>query len=70
MVDQLSLKQFDKIYEKTYKRVLKYIVCKCSNMEDVNDIIQETYLELYNAIVNQFSIQMTKGDEVKWQNRV
>ena len=51
MIDQLSLKQFDKIYEKTYKYVLKYIVCKCSNMEDVNDIIQETYLELYNAIV-------------------
>lgn len=57
MVDQLNLKQFNSIYEKTYNQVLKYIVCKCSNMEDVNDIIQETYIEVYNAIIKNKKIE-------------
>lgn len=57
MIDQINLKQFDDIYEKTYNHVLKYIVCKCSNMEDVNDIIQETYLEVYKAIVKNKNIE-------------
>lgn len=56
MVDQLYLKQFNKIYDKTYRYVLKYVVCRCSNMEDVNDIVQETYLEVYNAIIKKKDI--------------
>lgn len=51
MINQLNLKQFNNIYDKTYNQVLKYVVCKCSNMDDVNDIIQETYLEVYNALI-------------------
>lgn len=27
-----------------------YIVCKCSNIDDVNDLLQETYVELYKNI--------------------
>jgi len=57
MVDQLNLKQFNRIYEETYNQVLKYIVCKCSNMEDINDIIQETYIEVYNAIIKNKKIE-------------
>ena len=56
MINQLYLKQFNSIYDKTYNQVLKYVVCKCSNMEDVNDIIQETYLEVYNAIIKDKNI--------------
>lgn len=56
MINQLNLKQFNNIYDKTYNQVLKYVVCKCSNMEDVNDIIQETYLEVYNAITKKKNI--------------
>ena len=44
MTSPNNLKQFDKIYNLTYNHVLKYIICKCSNIEDVNDIIQETYM--------------------------
>ena len=47
MSTQLTLKDFESIYEETYNRTLKYIVCKCSNIEDVNDLIQDTYTELY-----------------------
>ena len=56
MIDQKCLKKFNEIYNKTYNQTLKYIICKCSNIEDVNDIIQETYLELYKAINNKREI--------------
>lgn len=50
MSTQISLEKFEEIYNKTYKTTLKYIVLHCSNLEDVNDIIQDTYVELYNNI--------------------
>lgn len=50
MIDQINLKKFKNIYDKTYNNVLKFVVCKCSNMEDVNDIIQEIYISLYKKI--------------------
>lgn len=56
MITKVNLKQFDEIYNKTYNQTLKYIICKCSNIEDVNDIIQETYLELYKTIKNKKEI--------------
>lgn len=56
MNNQINLKQFNDIYDKTYNQVLKYVICKCSNMEDVNDIIQEIYLDVYIAIAKQKKI--------------
>ena len=44
------LKKFEQMYKDTYNSTLKYVVCRCSNLDDVDDIIQETYLELYNAL--------------------
>lgn len=44
-------KEFDEIYSKTYHNVLKFIVCKCQNIEDVNDLVQETYIELYKKLL-------------------
>lgn len=44
------LNKFEQMYKDTYNSTLKYIVCRCSNLDDVDDIIQETYLELYNAL--------------------
>lgn len=44
------LKKFEKIYNETYDSTLKYILCKCSILDDVDDIIQETYLELYRIL--------------------
>ncbi|MGM9979380.1 MAG: hypothetical protein ACI33J_11320 [Clostridium sp.] len=41
---------FDNIYDKTYKKLLLYILKRCSNIEDVSDIIQETYAEVYLTI--------------------
>lgn len=50
MSTQLSLENFEEIYNSTYSRTLKYIICKCSNIDDVNDLIQETYAELYKIL--------------------
>lgn len=56
MIDQLNLRKFNDVYNKTYNCVLKYVVSKCSNIDDVNDIIQEIYLEVYNMINKKKSI--------------
>lgn len=50
MIDQANLNKFDKIYNSTYFSVQKYILLKCSNIEDVNDIIQDVYVEVYKNI--------------------
>lgn len=44
-------KDFDEIYSKTYHNVLKFIVCKCQNIDDVNDLVQETFIELYKKLL-------------------
>ena len=50
MVDQETLKTFEELYNDSYNYVSKYIVCNCSNIEDVKDIIQDTYLEVIKNI--------------------
>lgn len=50
MSTQLSLENFEEIYNDTYNDTLKYILCKCSNIDDVNDLLQETYIELYKIL--------------------
>lgn len=50
MSTQKTLKIFEKIYNETYNNTLKYIICKCGNLNDVDDIIQETYLEFYRVL--------------------
>lgn len=47
---KVQIDKFEKIYNDTYNRTLKYIVIKCNNIEDINDIIQDTYLELLNKM--------------------
>lgn len=50
------LKNFEKIYNETYSNTLRYIICKCTNLNDVDDIIQETYLELYKVLKDRKDI--------------
>ncbi len=57
MIDQISLENFNEIFDKTYNNVLKFVVCKCSNMDDVNDIVQEIYIELYKKLMKANDIQ-------------
>lgn len=50
MVNQSNLNKFNCIYDKTYSDILKYVVINCHNMNDVNDILQDTYLELWKIL--------------------
>lgn len=47
---KVQIDKFEKVYNDTYNRTLKYIVIKCNNIEDINDIMQDTYLELLNKM--------------------
>lgn len=46
MTKNMEKNNFEEIYNKTYTRMLKFAVVKCNNIDDVNDIIQDTYIEL------------------------
>lgn len=50
MSTQISLENFEEIYNRTYKNTLKYILLHCNNLDDVNDIIQDTYVEFYKEL--------------------
>lgn len=50
MASQNISDKFEKLYEDSYDEVAKYVVCHCSDIEDVKDIIQNIYLALYKKI--------------------
>jgi len=50
MSTQKPQKTFENVYKTTYDDLLKYIIFKCNNLEDVNDILQDTYIELYKTM--------------------
>lgn len=50
MTSQDILNKFDKIYNDTYKKVVKYVVCSCKNIDDVSDIIQNIYLAILKLL--------------------
>ena len=50
---EINIENFEKIYNETYSQILKFIICKCKNLDDVNELIQDTYVELYKTIKNK-----------------
>lgn len=55
---KIKKETFEFIYNNTYKAVLKYTIYHCRNLDDVNDIIQEIYTELYQIIRNKKQIKL------------
>lgn len=47
---KISKEKFKEIYKITYNNTLKFVIVRCNNIESVNDIIQDTYLELLKII--------------------
>lgn len=56
----------DKIYKETYSKVLKFAVIKCRNLDDVNDIIQDTYLELLKLLKKK---KMLEVENITWNSK-
>ena len=50
VLDQETLKTFNNLYDETYQNVLTYVICNCSNIEDVKDIVQNIYLALFKKL--------------------
>jgi len=50
MTSQKSLQKFNELYEATYTQVLKYVVCHCNNISDIEDILQNIYYAVYKQI--------------------
>jgi len=45
--------RFNEIYDSTNKYILTVITAKCGNTYDINDIFQETYMELYKLMTKR-----------------
>lgn len=45
--------RFDEIYDSTSKPVLAFITARCRRTADINDIFQETYMELYQVLLKR-----------------
>jgi RNA polymerase sigma-70 factor (ECF subfamily) len=45
--------RFDEIYNSTSKSTLAFITAKCKNTADINDILQDTYMELYQVLIKR-----------------
>ncbi len=45
-----TVSRFDEIYNSTSKTVLAFITARCGRTADINDIFQDTYLELYQVL--------------------
>lgn len=50
MSNRAILNNFNEIYDKTYTNTLKYVILHCNDLDDVNDIIQDTYLDFYKYL--------------------
>lgn len=50
IIDQKALDTFDKLYNETYQDVLQYVICHCSQIEDVKDIVQNVYIDIFKMI--------------------
>lgn len=53
---------FNEIYDATTTAALKYISSKCGDMEDISDILQDTYMEVYSTILEK-GTDFIKNDE-------
>ena len=58
MKTRVKKEDFEKIYQETYNRTIRHIVIKCNNIEDVNDVIQDTYVELLKILKKKKVLQI------------
>lgn len=53
---------FNEVYENYFKKVTSYVVAKCSNTSDIEDILQEIFGEYYKTLCRK-GISYIKNDE-------
>lgn len=55
---------FNKLYEETFEEISKYVICNCSNINDVNDIIQNIYIDIFK-IINKDNYELLNKAYIK-----
>lgn len=50
MTSQKALKKFDEVYNESYRDISRYVVVSSNNIGDVQDLLQNIYLEVYKNI--------------------
>ena len=50
MASQVNLEKFNDVYDKTYSDIMRYVIVKCHNINDANDIIQDVYFEFWKIL--------------------
>ena len=53
---------FREIYEKTYNKTLRFIIIKSKNLDDINDILQDTYFEFLKILNKNPNIDIESID--------
>ena len=43
-------RHFEEVYEKTKRSVTLYLIAKCKGFDDINDVLQEVYMEYFRTI--------------------
>lgn len=43
-------RHFEEVYEKTKRSVTLYLISKCKGFDDINDVLQEVYMEYFRTI--------------------
>ena len=51
-------KDFEEIYAQTYLHTFKFITIHCYNIADLNDILQDTYVEFYKILRRKRNLQI------------
>jgi len=58
MGTHITKETFEFLYNNTYQSVLKYTMCHCRNLDDINDIVQDIYTELFQTLSNKKYINL------------
>lgn len=51
-----SLREFDSIYNDTFNEIKRYVILKCRNIADVEDILQNIYTDAYKKLKKNVSV--------------
>lgn len=62
MVDQIIYTSFNRIYDNTKHKVLIRITSKCKNLDDISDIFQDTYAELF-LVLSKRGVDYIENEE-------
>lgn len=60
MGTQVKEKDFEEIYKQTYLNTLKFITVHCYDIADMNDILQDTYVEFYKILCKKRILEIEK----------